>query len=442
MGVIYYKNKQYASGGSTPSSSSEHIELTYAEYQALSEAEQKNGAVYFITDVDNDGDITGYTGGTGITVGEDKVIAIKDIKKNYVDNSNFRINTRGQSEYTTSDSSIYTVDRWYIDGGVLTPVDNGVQFTNTNTSAGSSSLIRLKQDIPYTFVDLAGKTLTLSAKINGTIYTGKATIPTEKPTEGTAIQYIAVGIPAFGINLNYSITGDYFVPYLALAYSQSVLVEWMKLEVNDEFSGYIEPDYMTELIKMNMTTSDKGALNLPYTKAEVDAKIDDTQIGTKTTWSSEKIVEETLSIIEYSDYEKLSVVPYGPSPDSLFIGYKMPSTFTQQSGNTHEIIITDKRGYVRHKGVITVGENSTLSVNWENENVPTMLSLLSTTASQVYYWKMLFKITAVVPINFAVIGDYTQTTAVTGYKAGMNYLDIISVIDVTSNYDVYAKQIS
>jgi hypothetical protein len=49
----------------------------------------------------------------------------------------------------------------------------------------------------------------------------------------------------------------------------------MKLEVNDEFSGYIEPDYMTELIKMNMTTSDKGALNLPYTKAEIDAKFTD-----------------------------------------------------------------------------------------------------------------------------------------------------------------------
>lgn len=263
MGVIYYKNQQYASGGSTPVSSSEHIELTYAEYQALSESEQKNGAVYFITDVDSDGDITGYTGGTGITISEDKVIAIKDIKKNYIDNSNFRINTRGQFEYVVESSSIYTVDRWYIDGGILTPVENGVQFINTHTEAGSSSLVRLKQDIPYTFVDLSGKTVTLSTKINGTIYSGKAIIPTEKPTEGTATQYIAVGIPAFGVNLNYSITGDYFVPYIALAYSQSILVEWMKLEVNDEFSGYVEPDYQTEKIKLNYM-SDNGKLSLPH----------------------------------------------------------------------------------------------------------------------------------------------------------------------------------
>lgn len=239
------------------------VELTKAEYDALSEEEKKNGTIYFITDVDNEGGIIGYIGGTGITVSEDKVIAIKDIKKNYIDNSNFRINTRSQSEYTTSDSSIYTVDRWYIDGGILTLVENGVQFTNTNTLAGASSLVRLKQDIPYTFVDLAGKTLTLSAKINGTIYSGSATLPSEKPTEGTAIQYIAVGIPAFGINLNYSITGDYFVPYLALAYTQSILIEWMKLEVNDEFSGYIEPDYMTEKIKLNYM-SDNGKLSLPY----------------------------------------------------------------------------------------------------------------------------------------------------------------------------------
>lgn len=270
MGVIYYKNKQYASGGSTPSSSSEHIELTYAEYQALSEAEQKNGAVYFITDVDNDGGITGYTGGTGITISEDKIISIKDIKKNYIDNSNFRINTRGQSEYVASDTTTYTVDRWYIDGGILTPVENGVQFTNPNTEAGSSSLVRLKQNIGYSFADFAGKTITLSAKINDVVYSGTATISTEKPTEGTATQYIAVGIADFGINLNYSITGDYFVPYFALAYNRTILIEWMKLEVNSEFSGYIEPDYTTELIKMNMTTSDKGVLNLPYTKEEVD----------------------------------------------------------------------------------------------------------------------------------------------------------------------------
>ena len=304
MSTIYYKNKAYGTGGSSSTSSNE-VELTWAEYQALSEEEKGNGTEYWITDVDNDGTIKGYNGGTGIAVDNDtKTISAKDIKKNYIDNSNFRINTRGQSEYTASGSTIYTVDRWYIDGGILAPVENGIQLTNTNTSAGSSSLIRLKQDIPYTFADLAGKTLTLSAKINGTIYTGKATIPTEKPTEGTAIQYIAVGIPAFGINLNYSITGDYFVPYLALAYSQSVLVEWMKLEVNDEFSGYIEPDYQTEKIKLSYM-NDNGKVN------------------THNTWTYLGSVTGGNNNISIKGYNDIHVVFYNEEHNGIITGINM-----------------------------------------------------------------------------------------------------------------------
>ena len=241
MGVIYYKNKQYASGG-------------------------------------GDSEETLYTAGTGIQISEDKVISTKDIKKNYIDNSNFRINQTGASEYSTPNE--YTVDRWYIDGGTLKPVENGVQFINPNTESGSSTLIRLRQNIHYGFSEFTGKTLTLSAKINGKIYSATATIPTEKPTEGTAAQFITAGIADFSINLNYSITADYFVPYIAVAYGRTVLIEWMKLEVNGEFSGYIEPDYMTELIKMNFTTPDKGALDIPtggesYNDTEIKEDIEE-----------------------------------------------------------------------------------------------------------------------------------------------------------------------
>ena len=179
-----------------------------------------------------------------------KSLATSDIRKNYIDNSNYRINTKGQAEYTTSDASIATVNRWYIDGGILTPVENGVQFVNTSTESGSSSLVRLKQNVPFGFSEFAGKTLTLSARINGKVYTGTTTIPTEKPTEGTAVQYIAIGVPEFGINLNYSITGDYFIPYIALAYNQTITIEWMKLEVGDKCTTYIEPDYQTEYLKL------------------------------------------------------------------------------------------------------------------------------------------------------------------------------------------------
>lgn len=213
--------------------------------------------------------------GVPISAGSSGAV-IEDIKGNYIDNSNFSANSNEQSEYTTEQgTNLYTVDRWYIDGGTLVPKSNGVQFTNNNENTGTNSLIRLRQDIPYPFDTFAGKKLTLSAKINGVIYTGTSEqLPAEKPTEGTdgssAIQYIqTTGIAEHAICLNYSVTGDYFVPYIALAYSQSAEIEWVKLEIGDSATPYVAPDYATEKIKTGLM-SDNGNISLPYTKEEVD----------------------------------------------------------------------------------------------------------------------------------------------------------------------------
>lgn len=73
MGAIFYNGSLYGGGGSTPSANER--ELTYAEYQALSEEEKNNGTTYYVTDVDNEGNITGYTAGDGITITEEKVIS-------------------------------------------------------------------------------------------------------------------------------------------------------------------------------------------------------------------------------------------------------------------------------------------------------------------------------------------------------------------------------
>lgn len=207
-------------------------------------------------------DGTSYTAGTGIEVSEDDVMSVSTVNKNYIDNSDFSINQTGQAEYTEAG---YTVDRWYIDNGSVTVADNGIIFTNPLTEG----LVRLKQDIPYGFEVFAGKTLTLSAKIDGEVYSGTGTIPTEKPTGTTTIQYIATGITAWGLNLNYVVASDCFVPYIALAYDRSINIEWVKLEVSENRTPYLEPDYMTELIKTNFTGTD-GKLSLPYTKEKTD----------------------------------------------------------------------------------------------------------------------------------------------------------------------------
>lgn len=387
-----------------------------------------------------------YTGGTGITVSEDKVIATKDIKQNYIDNSNFRINQKGKTEYSTPDE--YTVDRWYIDGGILTPIEKGVQFVNTNSESGAANLVRLRQNIGYSFSEFAGKTMTLSAKINDTIYTGTAVIPTEKPTEGTAVQYIAVGIPEFGINLNYSVTNDYFVPYIALAYNTTIIVEWMKLEINDEFSGYNEPNYSTELVKINLTTSNKGILNLPYTKDEVDnavaAIIDDTSDSSETsTWSSKKIIEEAISQIEHSGYEKLSISTYANTVGNdmtKYIGYAPPS-FMKSTNLNFYLLITDKRGCIKYKGEISINNINNLTVTWENEKNPSEigLSLLSSSGGQIVAFNILVQAMATTPILADVkVGTSTNTIS----KQLLELEDLLNTVNIISNYDVYAKEIS
>ena len=49
---VQYSDKTF----SLPSGSNDHVELTQAEYDALSEAEKNNGKVYFITDGQGGGD--------------------------------------------------------------------------------------------------------------------------------------------------------------------------------------------------------------------------------------------------------------------------------------------------------------------------------------------------------------------------------------------------
>lgn len=437
--IIAFKGVEYGGGGSAKE---EIIELTYAEYQALSTEEKNNGITYFINDIDSE--VPEYSGGTAIQINEENVISLKDIKKNYIDNSNFRINQTGATEYSTADE--YTVDRWYIDGGILTPVENGVQFVNTNTESGSTSLVRLKQNIGYSFEEFMGKTVTLSAKINDTLYSGTATIPTEKPTEGTAVQYVTVGVPAFGINLNYSITGDYFVPYIALAYNTTIMVEWMKLEVNDEFSGYIEPDYATELIKINLTTSTKGNLDLPYTKDEVNtaikAVIDDTSEGSEgSTWSSNKIVEQ-LNYNAFSDYERLVPTLYSPVQDTIFVGYSLPSFYSIVTGTTYDFIVANKRDEILHRATIIVqNDGYTSSIDWVDSNKPSDLTLFSNPA-QANSWKILGYIYRGDTFLAAKIADYTSPTTVSGYNITVNFEKLITFMDVYGKYNIYIKQIN
>ena len=89
-------------------------------------------------------------------------VAKKLQARNLLDNSDFRnpVNQRGQESYNLPSWGGYTIDRWAVtaDGATVTLTPNGLKLTGY-----------LYQPIPEFDDRLAGKTLTLAAKVNGEI---------------------------------------------------------------------------------------------------------------------------------------------------------------------------------------------------------------------------------------------------------------------------------
>lgn len=90
-------------------------DVTYAQYRTLTEEQKNDGTIRFITDVDNDGAVTGYTAGDGIEISEDKVISvtIDSYNKTEIDNliptfeTFFPIVLSGNLAINLSDEDVY-----------------------------------------------------------------------------------------------------------------------------------------------------------------------------------------------------------------------------------------------------------------------------------------------------------------------------------------------
>ena len=96
---------------------------------------------------------------------------------NLLINGDFKVNQRGQSSYTGM--SGYTVDRWQIGGNSsLSVEENGITFV-------SNGITSFGQRLEGSFLLFAGKPLSLSAKMNGVVYTVSGSVPESKPTATT-----------------------------------------------------------------------------------------------------------------------------------------------------------------------------------------------------------------------------------------------------------------
>lgn len=170
--------------------------------------------------------------------------ASKFSNPNLLINSNFAINQRGESSYTTGGK--YTVDRWYLltNGATVTPTNDGITLT---ALAASNSF--MGQRIENGFEILKGKTITFTiCLIDGTKKTQTGTVPTTTPSSTTAIgTAISSG--------NFSATGCYlnsagllFVQ-IGARQNTSLNIAWCKLEIGDAATTYSPPTIAEELTK-------------------------------------------------------------------------------------------------------------------------------------------------------------------------------------------------
>lgn len=155
---------------------------------------------------------------------------------NLLINTDFKINQRGQSEYT---SSGYTVDMWEIIGNNVSSVvcENGLQVIVTG-----SDVAFLRQKSEHKGLD--GNIVTLSVSVNDNIFTGTIHVPSVIQTGSSNVS------TPIGIWYLYKPSLD--VPWevtLKIEAESNCIINWAKLEFGDLATPFTPPDPATELVK-------------------------------------------------------------------------------------------------------------------------------------------------------------------------------------------------
>ena len=196
--------------------------------------------------------------------------------KNELDNPDFRINQRGQAEYTSG----YTVDRWYSPGKCsAAPISGGVKLTSTVTA--SSTTHAFWQDFEF---PLPPGKYTLSLKASDVTGVWAARIRTVTAAGDYVDSYYTPRLQA-GIN---SVTVDLpdseYISAVSIGFNKgteagnSLKLAWAKLEGGSLATPFVPPDYAAELAKCQRfyqvrTTNDIDPLNLrPSMRAITDVK--------------------------------------------------------------------------------------------------------------------------------------------------------------------------
>ena len=197
--------------------------------------------------------------------------------KNELDNPDFRVNQRGQNEYSTG----YTVDRWYIstDKCKAAPEPNGIRLTATATLTSNTHAFWQNNEFPLP----PGK-YTLSLKASDVTGVWAARIRTVTAAGDYVDSYYTPRLQA-GINsVTVDLSDSEYISAVSIGFNKgteagnSLKLAWAKLEGGSLATPFVPPDYAAELAKCQRfyqvrTTNDIDPLDIrPSMRTITDIK--------------------------------------------------------------------------------------------------------------------------------------------------------------------------
>ena len=195
---------------------------------------------------------------------------------NLLINPDFRVNQRGQAEYTSG----YTVDRWYSPGKCsAAPISGGVKLTSTVTA--SSTTHAFWQDFEF---PLPPGKYTLSLKAADVTGVWAARIRTVTAAGDYVDSYYTLALRE-GVNkVSVDLPDGEYVSAVSIGFNKgteagnSLKLAWAKLESGSLATPFVPPDPATELAKCQRyyqmrTTNDIDPLDLrPSMRTITDIK--------------------------------------------------------------------------------------------------------------------------------------------------------------------------
>lgn len=171
-------------------------------------------------------------------------IAENVVNANFLINGDFRVNQRGESVYNLTGTK-YTVDRWLGFSGLEVSVvsNGGVIVENTNSSGGGW----FQQKFEEKFEVFKDKTITISAKVGGKLYSGTATIPESEPAVQTNIIDVLLEDNNH-LRLTYLTNGQIVFNFYVNA-GTTLEIEYAKLEFATSATAFEPRPYAEELAK-------------------------------------------------------------------------------------------------------------------------------------------------------------------------------------------------